>query len=84
MARRRPLARRHLSLWVTDVDGSHAHEITTGAVRPDWWARWSPDGKRILFALDPTNDAFAHPAIALYTARAGPAAVPEPQRGRGS
>lgn len=40
------------SLWVAGVDGSHAHEITKGAVRPNWWARWSPDGSRILFAAE--------------------------------
>jgi Tol biopolymer transport system component len=46
------------SLWVVDVDGTHAHPITGDASRPAPWARWSPDGHRILFAserLSPTG-----------------------------
>jgi Tol biopolymer transport system component len=31
---------------------------------------WSPDGQHIMFALDPTNDAFAHPANGLYVINA--------------
>ena len=105
------------ALWVVNVDGSDAHQITTARVRPNWWARWSPDGSRILFAaerlratggiwtvrpdgsrltqlyagsadrfpidpvwspdgknimfgLDPSNDRFTHPANALYLMRA--------------
>ena len=27
---------------------------------------WSPDGSQILFALDPTNDAFTHPNNVFY------------------
>jgi Tol biopolymer transport system component len=39
------------SLWVVDVDGSNAHRIS-GYAAPNWWARWSPDGSRILFASE--------------------------------
>jgi Tol biopolymer transport system component len=31
---------------------------------------WSPDGSVIMFALDPTDDQFAHPANGLYVIRA--------------
>ncbi|MCF3132073.1 hypothetical protein [Streptomyces olivochromogenes] len=104
------------SLWVVNTDGSNPHRITTEAVPPNWWARWSPDGSRILFAgerlqpsgaiwtvapdgsrltrvfadpkggfpieptwspdgdwimfaLDPTNDQFTHPANRLVAIR---------------
>jgi Tol biopolymer transport system component len=40
------------SLWVVNVDGSGAHPITTAASPPADWARWSPDGTRILFASE--------------------------------
>jgi Tol biopolymer transport system component len=40
------------SLWVVNVDGSEAHELDTGEVRPSWHARWSPDGSRILFGIE--------------------------------
>jgi len=105
------------SLWVVNVDGSDPRMIQTGANPPGPWARWSPDGSRIvfgtqrfapkgalwtarfdgsqvtklfedeggrfpigptwspdaqhlLFALDPTNDAFTHPANGLYVIKA--------------
>jgi len=38
------------SLWVVDSDGNNARQIETGKVVPSWWARWSPDGSKILFA----------------------------------
>jgi len=38
------------SLWVVDSDGNNARQIETGEVVPSWWARWSPDGSKILFA----------------------------------
>jgi len=38
------------SLWVVNVDGTDAHELQTGDVRPSWNARWSPDGSTIVFA----------------------------------
>jgi hypothetical protein len=40
------------SLWVVDVDGSGAHELDTGDVRPWWQADWSPDGSKILFSTE--------------------------------
>jgi len=46
------------SLWVVDVDGSHARRIRTPGTTPGWWARWSPDGTKLLFAterLQPTG-----------------------------
>ena len=42
------------SLWVVDVDGSGLHRITTSASPPADAARWSPDGKRIVFADERT------------------------------
>lgn len=45
------------SLWVVNVDGSDAHQITTDASRPADWARWSPDGRRILFAAERLSEA---------------------------
>ncbi len=105
------------SLWVVNVNGSDPRPIETGANPPEPWARWSPDGSRIvfatqrtarrgalwtvqfdgsqlttlfeddkgrfpiaptwspdaqyvLFALDPTNDRFTHPANGLYVIKA--------------
>ena len=40
------------SLGVVDVDGSHPHQVTTPATAPFDWARWSPDGARILFGSE--------------------------------
>jgi Tol biopolymer transport system component len=31
---------------------------------------WSPDAQYVLFALDPTNDRFTHPANGLYVIKA--------------
>ena len=38
------------SLWLVDADGEDAREIDMPGVRPSWWARWSPDGTKLLFA----------------------------------
>ena len=40
------------SLWVVNVDGSNPHRLRTPGATPWWWARWSPDGSRILFATE--------------------------------
>ena len=40
------------SLWVVNVDGSGARQITSDATPPNVWARWSPDGARILFGAE--------------------------------
>ena len=40
------------SLWVVGTDGSDPHPITSEESPPADWARWSPDGTRILFASE--------------------------------
>jgi len=40
------------SLWVVNLDGTGAHQISTEATPPTVWARWSPDGSEILFAAE--------------------------------
>ena len=52
------------SLWVVNVDGSKAHQIKTPGTAPGWWARWSPDGTKILFATERLR-----PDGALWTVR---------------
>ena len=42
------------SLWVVGVNGSGAHQIASASDRPGSWARWSPDGRQILFANERT------------------------------
>jgi Tol biopolymer transport system component len=39
------------SLWVVGVDGKSARQIN-GTAHPADWARWSPDGRKILFATE--------------------------------
>jgi Tol biopolymer transport system component len=38
------------SLWVVSVDGTDEHRLEIEETTPSWWARWSPDGAKILFA----------------------------------
>ena len=52
------------SLWIVNVDGSDPRIIQTGANPPAPWARWSPDGSRIVFATQRTA-----PKGALWTVR---------------
>jgi WD40 repeat protein len=52
------------SLWVVDVDGSNLHRLDTPGTTPGWWARWSPDGSKILFATERLQ-----PEGALWTVR---------------
>ena len=40
------------SLWVIGTDGSNPHPITSDTSPPADWARWSPDGTRIVFASE--------------------------------
>ncbi|MBA2381442.1 MAG: PD40 domain-containing protein [Chloroflexi bacterium] len=39
------------ALWVVRIDGSKPHAVSTGA-HPADWARWSPDGREIVFATE--------------------------------
>jgi Tol biopolymer transport system component len=43
------------SLWVVNVDGSGAHRVTGPKSPPADWARWSPDGRWIVFANERTS-----------------------------
>jgi Tol biopolymer transport system component len=52
------------SLWVAGVDGSHPHRIAAAGDRPASWARWSRDGRQILYANERTA-----PAGAVWTVR---------------
>jgi Tol biopolymer transport system component len=52
------------SLWVVNVDGSDPHRLSTPGAPPGWWARWSPDGSKILFATERLQ-----PTGALWTVR---------------
>jgi Tol biopolymer transport system component len=38
------------ALWTVNVDGSNARRINTPGMMPSPYARWSPDGSKILFA----------------------------------
>jgi len=38
------------SLWVVDADGKNLRQLEISETVPSWWARWSPDGTKILFA----------------------------------
>jgi Tol biopolymer transport system component len=54
-------------LWTIKPDGSGLTKVFEDpaggfAEQPTW----SPDGRQIMFALNPTNDAFTHPENGLY------------------
>jgi Tol biopolymer transport system component len=38
------------TLWIVDADGQDAYPLDIADTVPSWWARWSPDGSKILFA----------------------------------
>jgi Tol biopolymer transport system component len=38
------------SLWIAKTDGTGVRRLPITETSPNWWARWSPDGKSILFA----------------------------------
>lgn len=55
------------AIWTVRPDGTHRVRVFYDPhggfpIQPVW----SPDGRKILFALDPTNDQFEHPANKLY------------------
>jgi len=52
------------SLWVVNVDGTDLHRLRTPGASPWWWARWSPDGTKILFGTERLQ-----PIGALWTVR---------------
>ena len=49
------------SLWIVNVDGTDPHRVS-GRAHPADWARWSPDGRAILFATERTA-----PSGAIWT-----------------
>jgi TolB protein len=58
------------ALWTIRPDGTGLTKIYDD---PDLFAShptWSPDGSKILFALNPVADYFTHPANAFYIANA--------------
>jgi Tol biopolymer transport system component len=60
------------ALWTIHPDGTHLHKLYQDpAGRFPIAPTWSPDGRHVLFALDPTNDAFTHPVNKLYVINAG-------------
>jgi Tol biopolymer transport system component len=59
------------AIWTVRPDGTHLTKVFSnpqGAFPIQ--SAWSPDGKQIVFALDPTNDQFTHPPNGLYLMRA--------------
>lgn len=56
------------ALWTVAPDGTQLTKLFSDAQgRFPLAPTWSPDGSHIIFALDPTNDEFAHPDNGLYT-----------------
>jgi dipeptidyl aminopeptidase/acylaminoacyl peptidase len=59
------------AVWTVEPDGSHLIKLFSDPQgRFPIAPLWSPDGTSILFALDPSNDAFKHEPNGLYTVTA--------------
>lgn len=59
------------AIWTVRPDGSNLHKVfADNKGRFPIHPVWSPDGTKILFALDPNNDQFTHPNNALWQTRA--------------
>jgi len=59
------------ALWTARFDGSQVTKLFEDeGGRFPIGPTWSPDAQHLLFALDPTNDAFTHPANGLYVIKA--------------
>jgi Tol biopolymer transport system component len=59
------------AIWTVHPDGSGLTPLFRGrAGRFPLGPVWSPDGAHIMFALDPTDDAFRHLANAIYVMNA--------------
>ncbi len=55
------------AIWTVRPDGTHLTKLFSDRQRRfPIQPVWSPSGGQILFALDPTNDQFTHPANGLY------------------
>lgn len=57
-------------LWTIAPDGTGLTEIFHEEGRWAVTPTWSPDGSMIMFALDPSENPFAHPINGLYVIRA--------------
>lgn len=59
------------AIWTVRPDGTQRTKVFADKRgRFPITPAWSPDGKQIVFALDPTNDQFTHPPNQLYVMNA--------------
>ena len=59
------------ALWTVQFDGSQLRRLfEDDRGRFPIAPTWSPDARYVLFALDPTNDRYTHPANGLYVIKA--------------
>jgi Tol biopolymer transport system component len=70
------------AIWTVHPDGTHLTRIFADRherfpIQPVW----SPNGHQILFALDPTNDQFTHPANSLDMINSDGSHLQEVRRG---